>query len=958
MYDIILINPTVEEYKAFKIKYPIAKKAEDFKHAQKLAMTDFFWIVWNDIDVIDNFKFSYVPDQWSKDYIHVFKNKNYFDGIILVPKNTHITDNEIKHRFFTNKKEVDIVASNPRCFDFFFVDNYNDYLTALENSKTEMFWVSSQNISHNKDLITDFYISHHDAALRKQTHVFAHIVNESNYYNGLFLCSKHLPLSKKEVEYRFPVNRIEHTEIGSSKIKYDIFVIDSYQEYLFALENSKTEMFWGTSNNIDTTDFDFDTYFLHDNEYDRKTNHTFIHRVNDTDYNNGVFLFSKHTPVTKREIEHRFIVNAKQWPIVASGPVQYEKFVIETYDDYLTSLENSKTEMFWVYSNNLQIDLNFNFDTYFSHDNEYDRKTNHAFIHSVDGNNLYNGVFLLSKHTPVTKREIEHRFIVNAKQWPVVASKPVQYKKFVIETYDEYLFALENSKTELFWGTSNNIDFSSFSFDTYFSHDNEYDRKTNHAFIHRVDEQDLYNGVFLFSKHLPVTKREIEHRFIVNAKQWPIVASGPVKYEKFVIENYNDYLSALETSKTEMFWGTSNNIDTTDFDFDTYFSHDNEYDRKTNHAFIHSVDGNNLYNGVFLFSKQRKITEKELVHRFIVNAKEWPIIASGPVKYEKFNINTYDDYLNALSNSKTEMFWIVPDYVIPSARFKFDTYFSHDNEYDRKTNHAFLNGKYNDGIVLCSKHSKFSKKEFDYRFIANKKEVNIIISTPAPYDIVFISYQEPNADEYYKYLVDRFPRAKRIHGIKGIHQAHIEAAKLCSSDLFWIVDGDALVDSNFKFDYQVARWDRDMVHVWRSVNPINDLVYGYGGIKLFPTELTINMDISKPDMTTSISSKFKAINEISNVTAFNTDPYNTWKSAFRECTKLSSKVIDRQKDLETQSRLEKWCNLGIDRPFGKYAIDGAKSGALFGARNKDNIEVLKNINNFNWLREQFDARNI
>ena len=260
--------------------------------------------------------------------------------------------------------------------------------------------------------------------------------------------------------------------------------------------------------------------------------------------------------------------------------------------------------------------------------------------------------------------------------------------------------------------------------------------------------------------------------------------------------------------------------------------------------------------------------------------------------------------------------------------------------------------------MLCSKHSKFSKKEFDYRFIANKKEVNIIISTPAPYDIVFISYQEPNADEYYKYLVDRFPRAKRIHGIKGIHQAHIEAAKLCSSDLFWIVDGDALVDSNFKFDYQVARWDRDMVHVWRSVNPINDLVYGYGGIKLFPTELTINMDISKPDMTTSISSKFKAINEISNVTAFNTDPYNTWKSAFRECTKLSSKVIDRQKDLETQSRLEKWCNLGIDRPFGKYAIDGAKSGALFGARNKDNIEVLKNINNFNWLKEQFDARNI
>ena len=35
MYDIILIDPTVEEYREFKIKFPIAKKAEDFSYAQK-----------------------------------------------------------------------------------------------------------------------------------------------------------------------------------------------------------------------------------------------------------------------------------------------------------------------------------------------------------------------------------------------------------------------------------------------------------------------------------------------------------------------------------------------------------------------------------------------------------------------------------------------------------------------------------------------------------------------------------------------------------------------------------------------------------------------------------------------------------------------------------------------------------------------------------------------------------
>ena len=48
------------------------------------------------------------------------------------------------------------------------------------------------------------------------------------------------------------------------------------------------------------------------------------------------------------------------------------------------------------------------------------------------------------------------------------------------------------------------------------------------------------------------------------------------------------------------------------------------------------------------------------------------------------------------------------------------------------------------------------------------------------------------------------------------------------------------------------RKDRDAVHVWRSRNPINDLEYGYGGVKLFPRIATINVDVNKSDMTTSI----------------------------------------------------------------------------------------------------------
>lgn len=223
------------------------------------------------------------------------------------------------------------------------------------------------------------------------------------------------------------------------------------------------------------------------------------------------------------------------------------------------------------------------------------------------------------------------------------------------------------------------------------------------------------------------------------------------------------------------------------------------------------------------------------------------------------------------------------------------------------------------------------------------------------YDIVFISYQEPSADDNYAALKERFPTVKRVHGVKGIHQAHINAAKKCFTKMVWIVDADAIIMDDFNFDYEVPEHQLDHVHVWRSQNPINDLVYGYGGIKLFPRTLTIDMDVSKPDMTTSISDKFKSMSTISNITAFNTDPFETWRGAFRECCKLSSKVIDRQKLEETDKRLHTWCTVGEDRPFGKYAIRGAKEGTAYGSVNSSNIEALKKINDFDWLKERFNA---
>jgi hypothetical protein len=309
-----------------------------------------------------------------------------------------------------------------------------------------------------------------------------------------------------------------------------------------------------------------------------------------------------------------------------------------------------------------------------------------------------------------------------------------------------------------------------------------------------------------------------------------------------------------------------------------------------------------------------------------------------------------DDFAKAQNKSMTKMFWVVWNDINVCDNFDFSL---QPDEWSKEYVHVFKNGEYYDGIVLCPKRIKLNRRELEYRFFIKKKEVDEIASRPKPFDIVFISYKESNADENYERLLKIAPRAKRVHGVKGIHQAHIEAANLCDTEMFWVVDGDAEIVDDFNFDYQVPRWEHDCVHVWRSKNPVNDLTYGYGGVKLLPSELTKRVDVESADMTTSISNKFKAVEEVSNVTRFDTDEFSTWRSAFRECAKLASKNIRGQIDEETEARLETWCSRSNGNSlYGRFARAGAIHGREFGLSIESSVQLGK-INDYDWLYARF-----
>ena len=88
MYDIIFIgDKELDSWQYLKSKFPTAKQADTFETANKKSLTKMFWVVYPDLDLADDWDFSYQADDYSLEYIHMFSNGNYKDGIALHPKN-------------------------------------------------------------------------------------------------------------------------------------------------------------------------------------------------------------------------------------------------------------------------------------------------------------------------------------------------------------------------------------------------------------------------------------------------------------------------------------------------------------------------------------------------------------------------------------------------------------------------------------------------------------------------------------------------------------------------------------------------------------------------------------------------------------------------------------------------------------------------------------------------------
>jgi hypothetical protein len=239
------------------------------------------------------------------------------------------------------------------------------------------------------------------------------------------------------------------------------------------------------------------------------------------------------------------------------------------------------------------------------------------------------------------------------------------------------------------------------------------------------------------------------------------------------------------------------------------------------------------------------------------------------------------------------------------------------------------------------------------------------------FDIVFISFDEPNADENYADLLDKAPWAKRSHGVYGSDAAHKAAAEMAETDRFITIDADNVVDpAFFGVEIDMRRIGQHDVISWAGKNITNGLVYGNGGIKCWPKDVVMSMQThenapagdkrAQVDFCWNIN--YIQMNNIYCTVMNNGSPLQAWRAGFREGVKMGlvdGDVVDpynlkRLVHPKNYKRFLTWMSVGDDTENGIWAIYGARLGAYMTNITRESWD-WRNVRDFKWLTNYFET---
>jgi hypothetical protein len=214
-------------------------------------------------------------------------------------------------------------------------------------------------------------------------------------------------------------------------------------------------------------------------------------------------------------------------------------------------------------------------------------------------------------------------------------------------------------------------------------------------------------------------------------------------------------------------------------------------------------------------------------------------------------------------------------------------------------------------------------------------------------DIVFISNGEPNAEQNFKRL-SLLPKAKanrtvRVDSINGRAAAYHAAARASTTPWFFAVFAKLEVDIDFDFTWQPDRMQQPKHYIFHARNPCNGLVYGHQAMIVYNRQLVLDNPGIGLDFT--LDSPHEVVPILSGVAHYDTSPWSSWRTAFRECIKLKSSLPD----VENEYRLNRWLDVNSDEADPQWSRLGAEDAVEYYDQVNGDFDQLKKSYEWEWL---------
>ena len=237
----------------------------------------------------------------------------------------------------------------------------------------------------------------------------------------------------------------------------------------------------------------------------------------------------------------------------------------------------------------------------------------------------------------------------------------------------------------------------------------------------------------------------------------------------------------------------------------------------------------------------------------------------------------------------------------------------------------------------------FYDKITDYDYVIEHK----FEETVTPLDIIFFSNGEACADDNYNHLLSlNLPnRIVRIDKVKGRVASQHAAANASNTPWYFLVNAKLKVRDDFDFNWQPNIYKSRRHYIFRATNPVNGLVYGHQAIVANNKKLTLNTVVRGLDFTMDSPTEVVDIN--SGTSMYNSSPYDTWRTAFREMIKLCCNI-----DQDSIDRSSAWLNKG-NGDFGEYSKMGARDAVDYYNSVDGNMEKLMLSYDWEWLYQYY-----